>query len=207
MNAVGRALAPLLAAAARLISGAGVRWRGCAPDTRPCVYFANHTSHFDFVVLWSALPREARRRTRPVAARDYWEAGPLRRLLARDVFNAVLVDRRREEGSQHDAIEDLSCALAGGSSLILFPEGTRGQGAEPARFRSGLFNLAARNPGLELVPVYLGNLHRVLPKGEFFPVPLNSSVSFGPPIQLAEHESREAFLGRARAAVMELSRT
>jgi 1-acyl-sn-glycerol-3-phosphate acyltransferase len=199
-------VAAVLALAGRLISGASVRWIGCEPSTRQRVYFANHSSHLDFLVLWSALPAAVRDRTRPVAARDYWENGRLRYYLATSVFHAILIERRYVEGQQNDAIDRLLEAIGERYSLILFPEGTRGREAEPARFRSGLFNLAQRRPDLELVPVYLRNLNRVLPKGEFLPVPLSSSVTFGPPIQVSESESREAFLERARESVVRLSR-
>ena len=93
MNDSIHPIASLLAAVARFITGVQVLWAGCEPSVRQRIYFANHTSHLDFVVLWSALPSEIRARTRPIAARDYWEETPLRRYLAAKVFKAVLVDR------------------------------------------------------------------------------------------------------------------
>jgi 1-acyl-sn-glycerol-3-phosphate acyltransferase len=199
-------LAAALALTARLISGANVRWLGCEPSEMQRVYFANHTSHFDFLVLWSVLPASMRAMTRPVAARDYWEAGRLRNYLATQVFNAVLIDRGRIEGQQNDAIDLMLEAMSSRFSLILFPEGTRGTESEPAPFRSGLYNLAIRRPDLEFVPVYLRNLNRVLPKGEFIPVPLISTVTFGEPLCVGDDETREGFLDRARDSVVDLSR-
>ena len=193
-----------LAAMARVIGGATVRCVGCRPHTRPRVYFANHTSHFDVLVLWSALPGHVRALTRPVAARDYWDSGTLRRYFSTRVFNAVLVERRHIEGQRNDAIQLLLAALGERYSLILFPEGTRGTGETVAPFKSGLYNLAVRRPDLELVPVYLENLNRILPKGELLPVPLLSAVTFGPPIHVLDGEAREAFLERAREAVLRL---
>ena len=93
MNEGIHPIASLLAAVARFISGVQVQWAGCEPGVRQRIYFANHTSHLDFVVLWSALPSEIRARTRPIAAKDYWEETPLRRYLAANVFKAVLVER------------------------------------------------------------------------------------------------------------------
>ena len=199
-------LASMLALAGRLISGASVRWIGCEPSTKQRVYFANHSSHFDFLVLWSALPGALRELTRPVAARDYWAGGRLRYYLATNVFRAILIERRHIEGQQNDAIDVMLDAMGDRYSLILFPEGTRGSGPEPAAFRSGLYNLALRRPDLELVPVYLRNLNRVLPKGEFLPVPLSSSVTFGAPLRVDRDEPREDFLDRARESVVRLSR-
>src|SRR5512136_3260049 len=88
-------LGSVLAAVARGLTGATARWCDCAPEPRQRVYFANHTSHLDFVVLWSVLPRFLRRQCHPVAARDYWGSG-WRRRIAVNVFDAVLVERNRK---------------------------------------------------------------------------------------------------------------
>ncbi len=193
----------LLMIVARLLAATTVRFLNGVPDTRQRVYFANHSSHFDFLVLWAALPAELRTRTRPVAARDYWQKGLMRRFLARKVFNALLIDRHRGD-RQADPLDIMCGALDQSSSLILFPEGTRGDGEVIAPFRAGLYHLARRRPDVELVPVYLGNLSRVLPKGEFLPVPLTSSVTFGAPMCVQDEETADTFLARARAAVLAL---
>jgi 1-acyl-sn-glycerol-3-phosphate acyltransferase len=211
VTTAGRVVASVVAGFARFVTTAKVRWLGEMPTTEQCVYFANHSSHMDFVVLWSLLPGDVREKTRPVAAADYWSRG-WKRLLACDVFRAVLVDRASKpaaigsdaEAQRSNAIRPLIDVLAGGESLILFPEGTRGDGREVARFKSGLYNLCIARPGLKLVPVYLENLNRVLPKGGFVPVPMSSTVAFGPPIRLREGEGREEFLVRAREALLAL---
>ena len=140
--------AAFLAALVKILTGGSVRWAGCEPGTRQRVYFANHTSHLDALVLWAALSPEARALARPVAARDYWLADPLRRHLATRVFNAVLIDRRRVSAHAHNPIEPLLAALEAGRrhSLILFPEGTRGAGSEAGPFKSGLYHLADTGP-------------------------------------------------------------
>jgi len=203
-------LAGIIAGAARLISGVNVRWVDSEPDPRQTVYFANHTSHLDFVVLWSSLPGEIRARTRPVAAQDYWEKG-LRRAIAVNVFRAVLVVRRASgpevplaSGNPQQAIEHMLDAMGNDNSLILFPEGTRGTGEEVAAFKSGLYYLSQQRPGLRLVPGYLNNLNRILPKGEFLPVPFISRLTFGPALTLAPDEPKPAFLTRAREALCRL---
>jgi len=195
--------AALIVTLVRLISGANVRWNGCVPETRQRIYFANHTSHLDAAVLWSALPPEVRAFTRPVAARDYWVAGKLRLYLATKVFNAVLVER--EKISAHDnPIDHLLEALGQTHSLIMFPEGGRNLSDEIGVFKSGIYHLAKRRPDIELVPVLIDNLNRVLPKGEVLPVPLLSGISFGTPLHLLENESKQDFLQRARMSVIHL---
>lgn len=193
----------MLALTARLLSGATTRWIDCQPDTCQRVYFANHTSHLDALVLWSALPRQVRMLTRPVAARDYWEKGRIRRYLANDVFHALLIDR--ENIKVHQSPVDMMIKAIGDTfSLIVFPEGHRNTNPEMDKFKSGLYYLAKKRPDLELVPVHIDNLNRVLPRGEFLPVPLLSCITFGAPMWLEAGEPKEAFLNRAREAVRRL---
>lgn len=194
----------LLVGIVKLLVGAYARWVGSTPTAAQRIYFANHTSHMDTLAIWSALPRALRRRTRPVAARDYWGKG-LKKYIATRALGAVLIDRAREN-AEVDPLEPLRACLRDGDSLIIFPEGTRGASATPARFRSGLFRLASEFPTAELIPVYLDNLHRTLPKGAALPVPMVCTVRFGAPVALDSGESRELFLERAREAVIALGK-
>jgi 1-acyl-sn-glycerol-3-phosphate acyltransferase len=198
-------VADVIAGSARLAFGVAVCWSGWIPDARPRVYFANHTSHLDSLVLWSALPPEVRTRARPVAARDYWGQGrPARGRLAA-LLGVVLVERHNPTPEACAAqVTVLLEALEARASLIVFPEGTRGAGPEVGAFKSGLYHLGHRRPGLDLVPVHLHNLGRILPKGALLPVPMLSRVTFGRPLQVGERESKEGFLARARAAVASL---
>jgi 1-acyl-sn-glycerol-3-phosphate acyltransferase len=205
-------LANPIIAVARAISGVQVRGMNRCRETKQRIYFANHTSHLDFVVIWSALTEEARTRTHPVAAREFWETG-LRGYLAQNVFRAVLIQRSTHPRGDHSAgsiaqaravVDQLAETMGDTESLIIFPEGMRSTDNTTAPFRSGLYYLAQSKPGVELIPVYLENLGRVLPKGEILPVPLLSRLTFGEPLQLGEDESKDAFLARARAAVLGL---
>jgi 1-acyl-sn-glycerol-3-phosphate acyltransferase len=194
--------APVLAAVAKLLSGAMLRWHECQPDTCQRVYFANHTSHLDALVLWSSLPGEIRDLTRPVAAKDYWSKGRIRPYIAQ-CFNAILIDR--EEIKVHQSPVDLMIREIGHkNSLIVFPEGSRNPGDDLQEFKSGLYYLSKKRPDLELVPVYIDNLNRVLPRGEFLPVPLLSCITIGPPMWLEPKENKIVFLNRARDAVRRL---
>ncbi len=187
---------------AKLFSGFTVRWIDCQPDTCQRIYFANHTSHLDAVVLWSALPREMRRITRPVAAKDYWSGGWLKPHIAKS-FNALLIDRK--EIKVHKSPIDIMINEMGDVySLIVFPEGSRSSGEEMSEFKSGLYYLGKKRPDLELVPVYIDNVNRILPRGEFLPVPLLSCITIGPPIFLESGEPKNEFLKRARESVRRL---
>jgi 1-acyl-sn-glycerol-3-phosphate acyltransferase len=194
----------LLVGVMKALVGAYPRWQGCVPSGAQRIYFANHTSHIDTLAIWSALPPAMRAATRPVAAKDYWSRGVLRRHLALGVLNAVLIERSRED-RQGDPLQPLSEALERGHSLIIFPEGTRGSGSLPGAFKSGLFHLMQRFPEAELIPVYLENLHRAMPKGTILPIPLICTIYFGAPLQRVPNENKEAFLERARDGVVGLA--
>lgn len=276
----------LLLGIVRLLTGAQARWYGCPPKAEQRIYFANHQSHADLVMIWAALPEELRSITRPIAARDYWANTPVKRWITTEVFNAVYVERaattpsapapsvevpqpaaaepaprtERVEPSMEpllpmslpfadtsvevmnevqgqldlpppapspqpsapepppaaaqpeptpappaaDPLAPLIEALRSGDSIIIFPEGTRGHTGEPQKFKSGLYALATMFPEVVLVPAWIDNVQRVMPKGEIVPVPILCSVTFGAPIRVEEGEERRPFLDRARAAVIAL---
>jgi 1-acyl-sn-glycerol-3-phosphate acyltransferase len=205
MSAIIHPGAVLLSGLAKWVSGADVQWLWRPMAPQPRIYFANHSSHLDALVLWAALPEPIRSQTHPVAAQEYWQRSRLRRYLASNVFNSVLVPRASGSLSGgRGIISTLLRALQQGCSLILFPEGTRGDGTEIGDFKSGLYQLCRERAGLEAVPVYLENLHRVLPKGSFVPAPSRSRVVFGSPLQLEPGEEKPDFLGRARRALLDL---
>ncbi|MCZ2405739.1 MAG: 1-acyl-sn-glycerol-3-phosphate acyltransferase [Burkholderiales bacterium 68-12] len=213
----------------RLLTGSQARWYGCPPKAEQRIYFANHQSHADLVLIWAALPEELRSITRPIAARDYWTKSPLRQWITSAVFNAIYVERQAPQGAPSgspppaaapgpapspealraalpadDPLAPLVRALESGDSIIIFPEGTRGHGDEPQPFKSGLYRLAQMFPQVVLVPAWIHNVQRVIPKGEVVPVPILCSVTFGAPIALEPGEERRPFLDRARRAVLAL---
>ncbi|MCX7240064.1 MAG: lysophospholipid acyltransferase family protein [Burkholderiales bacterium] len=186
----------------RVLTGSQARWYGCPPKAEQRIYFANHQSHADLVMIWAALPKELRGVTRAIAAKDYWTKTPFKQWITTAVFNVIYVSRDRSTGE--DPLEPLFEALLNGDSIILFPEGTRGYAELPQPFKAGLYNLASKFPAVVLVPAWINNVQHVLPKGEVVPVPVLCSVTFGVPITLTPGEERAAFLERARNAVIAL---
>lgn len=201
---LGSLLAFAITSVARLLTGTRSLWIGCAPLSTQRIYFANHSSHGDFVLLWASLPPDLRRRTRPVAGADYWQRSALRRFVIHRLFNGVLVERERS-GPESNPLQPMLDALADGDSLILFPEGTRNLEEGLLPFKSGLYRLGLEWPNVELVPVWIANLNRVMPKGRSLPLPLLCSVSFGVPMSIENDEGKDAFLQRARQALLELA--
>jgi 1-acyl-sn-glycerol-3-phosphate acyltransferase len=190
---------------ARLITGARALWKGGPPKAVQRIYYGNHSSHGDFVLIWASLPEDLRIRTRPVAGADYWDTTPVRRWLIHEVFRGVVIARTHTEGGP-DPVAQMVAALEHGDSLILFPEGTRNTtDATLLPFRSGIWRIVSARPDVECVPVWIENLNRVMPKGEFLPIPLLCTLAFGAPLTIVPAEDKDSFLERARDALLALA--
>lgn len=201
---IAKTVGASIALFAHLITAARTIWKGIEPTAKQRVYYANHCSTADTVLIWSALPLRLRKTTRPVAAADYWLKSKLREFIGRDVFNAVLIDRRPEYRAENP-VDQMVDALDEGASLIIFPEGTRNDTDEDLLpFKTGIFHLSSSRNDIDLVPVWINHLNEVLPKGEIIPIPLLCTVCFGHPIKLEEGESKESFLERSRSALLNL---
>lgn len=182
----------------RLLTGATVRdEHGNHSSSSQKVYFSNHSSHLDFMLIWSTFPPHLRKKIRPVAAKDYWAKGTVKKYLINEVFNAVLIERKSIT-AKNNPISYLADALGEGSSLIIFPEGGRRDDGEIGNFKSGIYHLAKKHPKVEFVPVYIENLNRILPKGTILPVPVLCSVTFGKGMNLESSETKNSFLERAK---------
>ena len=168
------------------------------------VYYANHASHGDFVLVWISLPKTWRMLTQPVAGADYWLGSKLKAFIAEQVFRVLLIDRQSDP---KQAIAAMDGALKEGKSLILFPEGTRNTTDDQVLlpFKSGLYHLARENENVEFVPVWINNINRVLPKGKILPIPLLCEVRIGEVIKKLPDEDKTAFLTRIRQALLDLA--
>lgn len=199
-------IADMLSQMMKFISGAHVQWLEEPCLSEPRIYFANHSSHLDAFVLWAALPTEIRQRTRVVAAKEYWEKTPLRRLICQKIYNPLLINRSSEVSCDSPAhpINQIIRVLDGHDSIVIFPEGTRNEEEGIKPFKSGLYHICQKKPGIKLVPVYLENFNRILPKGEILFVPLIGSVTFGKSFLSNSQESKDQFLERARQALQQL---
>lgn len=189
----------------RLLTAVQARWLGCVPAPIQRIYYANHASHGDFVLVWTVLPPALRNKTRPVAGADYWRKTFIHRFIALKIFRAVLIDRLRPQCGSNP-LAPMIDALDDGASLILFPEGTRNAtDTQLLPFKGGIYHLSRRRPDVEMVPVWIANLNRVLPKGEIVPVPLLCTVTFGAPLKFETGEMKADFLARARDALLNLA--
>ena len=184
-----------------LFIGLRVRGREYLPESGPFILVANHSSHLDTVSLLSLFPLNRLRRIRPVAAADYFERNKIISVLTKTMFN-ILPIARKHLTPENNPIRQMRAALEAGDSLIIFPEGTRGSGEELGEFRSGVAHLLEKMPEARVVPAYLINMGRSLPKGEFIPVPFFCEIRLGMPLKI--RGNRREITASLEAAVREL---
>ncbi|WP_413042720.1 lysophospholipid acyltransferase family protein [Pseudomonas sp. YJ42] len=197
-------ISALLISILRLLLGASARFESTPDLSGQRIYFANHTSHIDTLAIMAALPKEARLNTKPVAAADYWGKNRFLRYIATRGLNSVLINRQSKDGE--DPLEPVRQVMEQGCSVIIFPEGTRSFQALPGEFKSGLYRLHRAFPQAHLVPIYLDNLYRSMPKGKHVPLPIICTIRIGDPLAVLENEEIGDFLNRAREAVVRLAR-
>jgi 1-acyl-sn-glycerol-3-phosphate acyltransferase len=196
-------ISALLISLLRLLLGASARFESTPDLSGQRIYFANHTSHIDTLAIMAALPKEARLNTKPLAAADYWGKNRFLRYIATRGLNSVLINRQSKDGE--DPLEPVRQVMEQGCSVIIFPEGTRRFQALPGEFKSGLYRLHQAFPQAHLVPVYLDNLYRSMPKGKHVPLPIICTIRIGDPLAVLENEEIGDFLNRAREALMRLA--
>lgn len=204
-NRLARLLDSLLCLFTSFVTGIGAKHPSELDFTpQHKVYYANHSSHGDFFLVWISLPQDWRMLAQPVAGADYWLGSKLRAFIARRVFRVLLIERNN---NPEQAIATMTEALQQGRSLIIFPEGTRNTGDDERLlpFKSGIYHLACQNPDIEFVPVWINNINRVLPKGKILPVPLLCDVRIGQALQKQDNESKQAFIERTRQALLALA--
>lgn len=197
-------ISALLISILRLLLGASARFESTPDLSGQRIYFANHTSHIDTLAIMAALPKEARLNTKPLAAADYWGKNRFLRYIATRGLNSVLINRQSKDGE--DPLEPVRQVMEQGCSVIIFPEGTRSFQALPGEFKSGLYRLHRAFPQAHLIPIYLDNLYRSMPKGKHVPLPIICTIRIGDPLAVLENEEIGDFLNRAREAVVRLAR-
>ena len=154
------------------------------------ILIANHNSHMDTMALMSAIPSRFIHRVHPIAARDFFGGSLFSRILMRYLVNATLIRRDRED-PERDPIDDMDKMLKKQRSLILYPEGSRGIPGKMSNFKRGLGYLVQRNPNINVIPVYLENIYKTLPKGKKLILPYNCSIKFGQPIKFNSLEMED----------------
>jgi 1-acyl-sn-glycerol-3-phosphate acyltransferase len=184
-----------------LFIGLRVRGKDLLPKSDPFILIANHSSHLDTISLLSLFPITRLRHIHPVAAADYFERNKLIAFFTKTCFN-ILPIARKDLAPENHPLDRMEQQIRAGKSLIIFPEGTRGSGEKMGPFRTGVARLLERVPDVQVVPAYLVNMGRSLPKGEFIPVPFFCEVRIGSPRMV--RGSKEEIMHALETAVREL---
>lgn len=188
---------------ALFMTGADVANRERLPLKGPAIVAANHSSHVDTLLLLAIFPSKALRRVRPAAAADYFLRDPVIGWFSRRVIGIVPVARAKA-GTGEDVLAPAREALAAGDIVVVFPEGTRGEGEsdEMGQLKGGVARLAEAFPDAPVIPVWIQGAGRVLPKGEVVPVPMNCAVLVGEALRW--EGSRPAFMEALKQALLAL---
>jgi len=184
------------------VLGTRFRRRALVPDG-PCIVVANHNSHLDAALLMTLFPLRRLPTIHPVAAADYFGTNLLRRTMAMALMNAVPIDRRPKGGE--DPLAPMIALIERGHSLILFPEGSRGEAGVVAAFRPGIGHLVRKLPGLLVVPVFMTGPERVWPRGETVPVPTGIDVQVGKPRTYSPTDDARSIAEQVRRDVLALA--
>lgn len=188
-----------------VVIGLNVRHRSRLPAQGPAILVANHNSHLDTMVLMSLFPLSMLRLLRPVAAADYFLSTGLMAWFSTKIIGIIPIVRPTAEPGARaaDPLAPVSRAIEEGSIVIFFPEGTRGEPEQIAKFRSGIARLAERHPEVPVVPIFLHGLGKILPKGEGILVPFFCDVFIGEAMKWGG--SKDAFLAEVESRVLAMA--
>ena len=162
------------------------------------ILIANHNSHMDTMAIMSAIPSRYIHKVHPIAARDFFGGSLFKKILMRYLVNATLIQRDRDDPN-NDPIDSMHKMLKKSRSLILFPEGSRGVPGVMTKFKKGLGYLIQRNPEINVIPVYLDNVYKTLPRGKNLILPYNCSIKFGDPIEFKSMGMEDILLSSEKA--------
>lgn len=190
----------------KVIVGVVYRNREAMKKVPQFVVVANHNSHLDTMALMSACSPGMIANTHPIAAGDYFGQSPMRAFFTRFFVNAILIPRSRPKPGETgpDPIDLMSAQLAKGHSLILFPEGSRGEPEKFQKFKRGIGILLERHSDVHYIPVFMKGLGKSLPKGETLLVPFNSLVLMGDP-RKCEAKDVDGIVHEVEAAIRALA--
>ncbi len=164
----------------RIIVGVHYHNKEVLNKKKQFIVVSNHNSHLDSLALMSALSSSQIANTHPVAAEDYFGQSPMRAFFTRFFTNAILIPRAAIKGGQNP-IRLMSSVLSNGSSLILFPEGSRGEPEKMQEFKKGIGLILKMHPEIPYIPIFIKGMGKVLPKGERMLVPFDTYICFGEP--------------------------
>jgi 1-acyl-sn-glycerol-3-phosphate acyltransferase len=141
---------------------------------------ANHNSHLDALVLMSLFRLQDIPKVKLVAAKDYFCRTPFLTWLSLHVIGVIPIDRK---GESSNPLAPVIQALDDGYTVVMFPEGSRGEPEKIQPLKYGIAKILQKNPAITVTPVFMYGLGKALPRGEALLVPFVCEVNVGEPLK------------------------
>lgn len=172
-------------------------------DKEPSIIVANHNSHIDTLLLMSLFTCSQILKIHPVAAADYFCNTKFKTFVFTKLLGIIPIQRKVRKAKEEEIFKDINETLRKGETIIIYPEGTRGETNELAKFKSGVAHIARMNPGIPVIPIFINGPDKILPKTDFMWVPFISDVYVGDKMYWDDTTTKE-FTDKIRYAVGEL---
>lgn len=150
---------------------------------QPVLYVSNHQGNFDIPILLAYLPG-----AKGFVAKDSIEKMPLVNRWMKHM-HCVFMDRENLRQSAA-AINEGIRNIKGGTSMVIFPEGTRSHNGELLEFKPGALKLGTK-PAAPIVPVTINGSIAMMPKGSIAIHPSKVVVTIHPPIMPETYSSMD----------------
>jgi 1-acyl-sn-glycerol-3-phosphate acyltransferase len=161
-------------------------------DEKQFIIVANHNSHLDTMTLMASLPRKIIHRVKPVAAADHFGKTKRQARISNYFINTLLIPRKKDrQNPGDDPIAKMVDALDNGYSLIIFPEGTRGEPEKLQPLKPGVGIILSKRPAVKYVPVFMYGMGKAMPKGDSLIVPHTATLIYGAPTSINSTDVQE----------------
>ncbi|MGC8492625.1 MAG: lysophospholipid acyltransferase family protein [Syntrophobacteraceae bacterium] len=161
----------------------------------PCILVSNHQGWFDIFVALGKIPV----RFSWLAKEELFKIPVLGQAMSRAGYISIdRSDRRKAIASMNRVAE----VVRQGTSVFIFPEGTRSADGVIKEFKKGAFVIAAKS-GQPVIPISISGSYRILPKSSWMIHPGEIRFSLGKPVQISgtDNTSRDILMERVREAI------
>lgn len=158
------------------VLGINVRGLEKLPKNKPFIIAANHNSHIDTLILMSLFPVSQILKIHPIAAKDYFCNTKFKENFFKKLIGIIPIDRKVTRQTKEEIFYDINQALKNNHSIIIYPEGTRGEDNKISEFKTGIAHIAKMNPNVPVIPIFINGPDKILPKIDSLIVPFISDI-------------------------------
>lgn len=139
----------------------------------------------DTAAFLAMIPMKGHLEAHPIAANDYFGRSPFARKFFEFVFNTIIINRKGKQEIDK-TIEPINLALSQKKSILIFPEGSRGEPEIMGQFKNGIAYILKTHPTIPFVPIYMQGLGKAMPKGDSVIIPHDSKIIVGRPVLIPD---------------------